>query len=141
MRFILGDDKIRIFHPDLTMTNAGIVLNGGSDHMVKWDANASINPYNPFLAMWSMITRTTERGSVIVPEEAISREQALRIYTINNSYASFEESIKGSIEPGKLADIVVITDDFLTCPADRIKDIESLLTIVGGKIVYSSSDF
>jgi hypothetical protein len=91
--------------------------------------------------MWSMITRTTERGSVIVPEEAISREQALRIYTINNSYASFEESIKGSIEPGKLADIVVITDDFLTCPADRIKDIESLLTIVGGKIVYSSSDF
>ena len=106
--------------------------------MVKWDANTSINPYNPFLAIWTMVTHTTERGTVIMPSEAISREQALKIYTINNAYASFEESLKGSIEPGKLADIVVLTDDLLTCSLDQIKNIRSELTIVGGNIVYSS---
>ncbi len=107
---------------------------------VKWDANASINPYNPFLAMWSAITRTTERNSVIVPSEAITREEALRMYTINNAYASFEESIKGSIEPGKLADVAILSDDFMDCPVDKIKDIKADLTIVGGKVVYSSRE-
>jgi predicted amidohydrolase YtcJ len=138
MEYILGKERIKTFHPDKSMLDAGIMINGGSDHMVKLDANTSINPYNPFLAMWTMVTRETERGTVICPAEAITREQALKIYTINNAFASFEESIKGSIEPGKLADMVIITDDILTCPADKIKDIESLMTIVGGKIVYSS---
>ena len=107
--------------------------------MVKWDADASINPYNPFLAMWSMVTRTTERNTVIVPDEAITREEALRMYTINNAYASFEESLKGSIEPGKLADLAILSHDLLDCPADRIRDIQSEMTIVGGKIVYTSN--
>ena len=106
--------------------------------MVKFDANTSINPFNPFLAIWTMVTRTTQKGTVIMPEEAISREDALKMYTINNAYASFEEALKGSIEPGKLADMAVLSDDILTCPADQIKSIESELTIVGGKIVYSS---
>jgi hypothetical protein len=140
MRLILGEERIRSFHPYKSMLTAGIKINGGSDHMVKWDSNTSVNPYNPFLAMWTMITRTTEKGTVILPEEAISREDALRIYTINNAFASFEESIKGSIEPGKLADLAVISDDILTCPADQIKNIESEITIVGGKIVYSSGE-
>ena len=140
MRLILGEERIRSFHPYKSMLTAGIKINGGSDHMVKWDSNTSVNPYNPFLAMWTMITRTTEKGTVILPEEAISREDALKIYTINNAFASFEESIKGSIEPGKLADLAVISDDILTCPADQIKNIESEITIVGGKIVYSSGE-
>ena len=106
--------------------------------MVKWDANASINPYNPFLAMWSMVTRTTERNTVIVPEEAITREEALRMYTINNAYASFEEDIKGSIEPGKLADLAILSHDLLDCPAEEIREIQAEMTIVGGKIVYSA---
>jgi len=138
MEYILGKERIKTFHPNRSMIDAGVIINGGSDHMVKWDANTSINPYNPFLGMWTMITRTTERGSVILPSEAITREEALKIYTINNAFASFEESIKGSIEPGKLADMVVLTDDILTCPADRIKNIESVMTFVGGNIVYSS---
>jgi len=141
MQAILGEDRIKSFHPYRSMLKAGICINGGSDHMVKWDANTSINPYNPFLAMWTMITRTTEHGTVIIPEEAITREDALKIYTINNTYASFEESLKGSIEPGKLADMTVISDDFLTCPIDQIKNIQSDLTLVGGKIVYSSGKF
>jgi predicted amidohydrolase YtcJ len=105
--------------------------------MVKMDENTSINPYNPFLAMWSMITRTTEKGTVVCPQEAISREEALKMYTINNAYATFEESLKGSLEPGKLADLVVLSHNFLSCPVDQIKDIKSELTLVGGRTVYS----
>ena len=138
MESILGDEKIKIFHPYKSMTEAGVMINGGSDHMVKWDADSSINPYNPFLAMYSMVTRKTEQGSLIVPSEAISRKEALRAYTINNACASFEESIKGSIEPGKLADLAVLSDDILTCSEERIKEIKSLMTILGGKIIYTS---
>ena len=139
MESILGSEKINIFHPYRTMIDAGVMINGGSDHMVKWDANTSINPYNPFLAMWTMVTRKTENGSVIMPSEAITREEALRAYTINNAFATFEESVKGSIEPGKLADMAVLSDDFLDCPADNIKEIKSLMTILDGKIIYSST--
>ncbi len=138
MGSILGNERLKTFHPNRTMLDAGVMINGGSDHMVKWDADASINPYNPFLAMWSMITRDTERGSVITYNEAITREEALRIYTINNAFASFEEAIKGTIEPGKLADMAVLSDDILNCPEDKIRKIESVMTLVGGKIVYSS---
>ena len=137
MEYILGEKRIEPFHPYRSLIDAGVIVNGGSDHMVKWDANTSINPYNPFLAMWTMITRRTERGTVIMPSEAISREQALKVYTINNAYASFEENLKGSIEPGKLADMAVLSKDFLTCNVDQIKDIRSELTIFGGKIIYS----
>jgi predicted amidohydrolase YtcJ len=138
MEYILSKETFRTFHPNRSMIDAGVIINGGSDHMVKWDANTSINPYNPFLGMWTMVTRGTERGKVITPEEAISREEALKIYTINNAYASFEESIKGSIEPGKLADMAILTDDILTCPVDKIKEIEAAMTILGGNIIYSS---
>jgi predicted amidohydrolase YtcJ len=138
MKTILGDERIKTFLPYRSLLDGGVVVNGGSDHMVKSDPDQSINPYNPFLAMWSMITRTTERGSVIVPGEAVSREEVLKIYTINNAKASFEESLKGSIEPGKLADIAILSDDLLTCPVGQIKNIKADLTIVGGKIVYSS---
>ena len=138
MELILGEERMKTFHPNRSILDAGIIINGGSDHMVKWDANSSINPYNPFVAMWSMITRKTERGSVVMPDEAVTRYEALQIYTINNAFASFEESIKGTIEPGKLADMAVLTDDILSCPEDKIREIESVMTLVGGKIVYSS---
>lgn len=138
IKYILGEERIKTFHPYHSMIESGVILSGGSDHMVKKDANTSINPYNPFLAMWSMITRTTEWGTVIYPQEAITREQALKTYTINNAYATFEESLKGSLEPGKLADLVVLSNDLLSCPVDEIKEIKSELTLVGGKVVYSS---
>ncbi len=140
MKYILGEKRIQNFHPYHSLVDAGVMVNGGSDHMVKWNANVSINPYNPFLAMWAMVSRTTERGTIITPSEAVSRKQALKMYTINNAYASFEESLKGSIEKGKLADLSVLTDDLLTCAVDQIKNIQSELTLVGGKIVYSSGN-
>lgn len=106
--------------------------------MVKYDSYAAINPYNPFLAIWSMVTRKTERGSIYYLDESISRNEALKTYTINNAYASFEEDIKGSIEIGKMADLAVLSNDILTCPADSIKTIQALMTIVDGQIVYSN---
>lgn len=134
---VLGSERLGTFHPYRTMIDKGIVINGGSDHMVKLDANASINPYNPFLAMWSAVTRKTERGTVFNAEQAITREEALKMYTINNAYATFEEKIKGSLEVGKVGDLVVLSDDYLTCAEDTLKNIRSVLTMVNGKIVYS----
>jgi predicted amidohydrolase YtcJ len=137
MNFILPEQVMETFHPYKSLRESGVIVNGGSDHMVKWDANTSVNPYNPFLAMWTMITRMTERGNVILPSQAISRQEAIRAYTINNAYGSFEENLKGSIEAGKLADMIVLSDDILTCPVDQLKNIESDLTLLGGKVVYS----
>ncbi|MEX2234924.1 MAG: amidohydrolase [Cyclobacteriaceae bacterium] len=135
---VLGSERIKAFHPYNSLMEAGVVVNGGSDHMVKLDPDISINPYNPFFAMWSVITRKTDRGTVFNPEEAITREEALKMYTINNAYGSFEEKVKGSIESGKLADLVVLSHDILICPEDSIREIKSLLTMVGGKVVYES---
>lgn len=135
---VLGSDRIKTFHPYRSLIEAGIVVNGGSDHMVKADPDASINPYNPFTAMWAAVTRKTQKGTVFNREQAISREAALRMYTINNAYGSFEETLKGSIEKGKYADLVVLSEDLLTCHEDSIKAIKPILTIIGGRIVYDS---
>jgi predicted amidohydrolase YtcJ len=141
MQYVLGDEILKTFHPNKSLFDAGVIINNGSDHMDKFDSYTSINPYNPFLAMWTTITRKTERGSVFLPEEAITREQALKTYTINNAYGSFEEDIKGSIEPGKLADLIVISDDILTCPEDKIRNITVKMTMLGGKVVYGGEPF
>jgi predicted amidohydrolase YtcJ len=133
---VLDEEQFKTFHPYQSLLKQGVIINGGSDHMVKLDADESINPYNPFLAIWAMVSRKTERGSVYYPEEAVSREDALRMYTINNARGSFEENIKGSLEPGKFADMAVLSADLLACPVDSIKQIRSVLTILNGKIVY-----
>ncbi len=138
LKKVLGEERIKTFHPYKSMFDAGVMVNGGSDHMVKFDSYKSINPYNPFLAMWSVITRKTERGTVIVPEEALTRERALKMYTINNAYESFEEDVKGSIEPGKYADLAVLSQDILACPVDSIRNIKVLITLLNGKIVYDA---
>ena len=133
---VLGAERLRTFHPYRSLVEAGVIVNAGSDHMVKTDPDLSINPYNPFTAMWSVVTRKTDRGTVHNPEQAVAREDALKMYTINNAYACFEENVKGSIEAGKFADLAVLSHDLLTCPVDSIKNIRPLMTIVNGKIVY-----
>jgi len=136
MFYVLGEERMRTFHPYRSLIDSGIVVSAGSDHMVGLDDRESINPYNPWLALYAMVTRKTERGTVIMPEEAISREQALRCYTINNAFASFEEKLKGSIETGKLADMVVLENDYLTCPEEEIKEIKVKTTVLGGEVIY-----
>ena len=130
-----GQRRMKGFIPLRSLFDAGIVVAGGSDHMIRFDSRLAINPYNPFFGMWMAITRRTSDGGVLGPEQAITREEALRMWTWNGAYLSFEEKLKGSIEPGKLADLVVISKDFLTCPVDQIRDIEAVATIVGGKVV------
>ena len=88
--------------------------------------------------MWITLTRTprwTDRP--LHPEQRITREQAIRLYTINNAYLTFEEKEKGSLEPGKLADFIILDKDILNCPLDEVKDIQVERTYLGGKLVYT----
>jgi predicted amidohydrolase YtcJ len=115
-------------HPYRTLLDHGIPIAGGMDWPVE--------PRDPFFYMWVEITRSTIDGEVVGPEQALTREDALRLHTIWAAYSTFEETVKGSLEAGKLADLVVLSDDYLTVPEERIKTITPLLTMVGGKIVF-----
>ena len=95
-------------------------------------------PNNPFIYMYYYVARKTSDGRVVGPQEKISRQEALRIATYNNAYTTWEEKVKGSIEPGKLADFVVLSGDFLTVPEDEILKLHPLATYVGGRQVYSA---
>jgi predicted amidohydrolase YtcJ len=136
LKDVFGPARMAHFLPFRSLLDAGIVVAGGSDHMIRYDSRKAINPYNPFFGMWMAITRKTADGAALHPEQGVTRMEALRMWTLNGAYLSFEEKIKGSIEPGKLADMVVISKDFLSCPVDEIKDIEALTTIVDGKVVF-----
>jgi len=135
---VFGEEMIQNYLPYRTTLDMGVMVSGGSDLMIKHDPIHSVNPYDPWLGMWTMVTRHTEREPfTVTPEFAISREEALRQYTINGAWMSFEENIKGSLEVNKLADMIVIDRDFLTIAEDEIRDIQVEMTIVGGKIVYT----
>ena len=110
--------------------NGGLVVAGSSDSPIVSD--------NPLVGICAAVTRQAESGHLLAPEERISASQALAMYTINAAYASFEEDIKGSITPGKLADMVLLSDDPTRTPPERIKDIRVEMTIIGGKVVYES---
>ena len=87
-----------------------------------------------------MVTRRSSSGELLGPEQRVSAEEALRIYTLGSAYASFEEKLKGSLQKGKLADFVVIDRDYMKIPAKEIKDIKALLTVVGGEEVFRSPE-
>jgi predicted amidohydrolase YtcJ len=134
----LGQDRMNHFIGLADWLRGGVKVAINSDHMFGLDPNLSLNPYNPFLAMGTAVTRTTEAGQVIGPEQKIAREDALRMTTINAAYLSFDETRKGSIEPGKLGDLAILSDDLLTCDPGRIKDIQVLATVVGGRVVHEA---
>ena len=133
---VFGPERMKDFQPLRSLFDAGIVVGGGSDHMIRFDPREATNPYHPFLGMWIAVTRKMVDGNVLNPEQRITRMEALKMWTWNGAYLMFEEKEKGSIEPGKLADLAVITKNYATCPENEIKDIEALRTVVGGKIVY-----
>jgi predicted amidohydrolase YtcJ len=134
-----GYDRLRYFQPLKSLFEAGVGAGGGSDHMQKIGSLRSVNPYNPFLGMWVTITRKARLyDGRLHPEEALSRAQALRFYTINNARLMFLEDKIGSLEEGKLADLIVVDRDILTCPVDDIKDARCLRTYLGGRVVWES---
>ena len=135
-----GDERLEYFQPYKTIFDHGVIVGGGSDHMQKIGGMRSINPYNPFFGMWITLTRQPRwTNQTLHPEQRISRDQAIRLYTINNAYLMFQEQEKGSLEKGKLADLVVLKTDILTCPLDQVKDIEVEQTYLGGELVYSTA--
>ena len=133
---VFGPVRMHDFEPFRALLDAGVIVAGGSDHMVGFDSRTAINPFNPFLGMWMAITRKMADGTVLGPDQTVTRQEALRMWTLSGAWLTFEEKLKGSIEPGKLADLVVISKDFLNCPVDEIKDIEALITVAGGRVTY-----
>lgn len=137
LRKQFGEERTAYFQPYKTIFEHGVVVGGGSDHMQKLGSLRSINPYNPWLGIWTTLTRMPRwTDQPLHTEQSISREQAIRLYTTNNAFLTFEEKEKGSLEAGKLADFVVLDRDILTCPLDDIRDVNVRQTWMGGRLVY-----
>ena len=114
-----------------SMAESGALIMNGTDPPVE--------EISPIASFHCSITRKLPDGSIFQPEQRLTREQALRSYTINNAYAAFEEDIKGSITPGKLADITVLSKDIMTVPEEDILGTEIVYTIIGGEVKYKWS--
>ena len=119
--------------PFKTLLDKGLCVPGNSD-----SAGTEPEAYNPLYEIWCMVVRRSKEGAPVFPQEKISVMDAIRIYTMHSAYAGFDENVKGSIEPGKMADFAVLTENPLTVPEDRLRDIQVHMTIVDGKIVYQS---
>jgi len=109
------------------MKSGAIICNG---------TDVPVEDVDPIACFYATASRKLKDGTVFYPDQRMSREEALRSYTLNSAYAAFEEDIKGSLTPGKLADIIVLSRDIMTIPEDEILTAEVLYTIVGGKIMY-----
>ena len=134
-----GDERLAYFQPYKSLFEHGVVAGGGSDHMQKIGGMRAINPYNPFFAMWVTLTRQPRwTDQPLHLEQRISREQAIRLYTINNAYLMFQENEKGSLEKGRLADFIILKKDILTCSLEDVRDMKVEQTYLGGKLIYQS---
>jgi predicted amidohydrolase YtcJ len=124
-----GRERAEQVTPVRSFLDQGILVAGGTD--------SPVIPYNPFWAMYHFISRETISDGVYGANQRITREEALRIFTINNAWLTFEENLKGSIERGKLADLVILPADILTIPEKQIEALKPVATMVGGRFVYS----
>ncbi|MGC8643608.1 MAG: amidohydrolase [Isosphaeraceae bacterium] len=136
---VLGPRRMEWFHPYRKWLQAGIMIGGGSDLMIRLDPIQSTNPWDPWLGIWVAATHTAQGVGVFHSDQKLTRAEALRFYTINNAWLEFQEHDKGTIEPGKLADLIVVDRDPLTCPDDQLAGTRVLRTIVGGKTVYQDN--
>ena len=124
-----GEEKMRSMFAHRSFLDAGICVPGGSDYPP--------GPFEPMMALQSMVTRTDYAGRSWGPEQRVTIDEALRIGTINGAYASYEERVKGSITVGKYADFVILGSNPHEVQPDRLKDIQIVRTVVAGKTVYS----
>lgn len=114
----------------------GVPVGLNSDHMIGFDPDQAMNAFNPFLMLHMAVTRRNDLGEVHGPQQKLGRLDALRTLTQWAAWLSFDEGRLGSLEPGKLADFVVIDRDYLTCPEDEIRAIRALRTVVAGRTVW-----
>jgi len=121
----VGPSRARWVYPFKTLIQEGVLTTGGSD--------CPVEPIDPLLGVWAAVVREA------FPEERISVDDALRLYTVNAAYASFEEDVKGSIDVGKLADLVVLSREPHEIPPNEIRDVKVEMTLVGGNVVYAKS--
>jgi predicted amidohydrolase YtcJ len=132
---VLGPEASKRTPPIKTALKMGLHVAAGTD-------SDQVSPFNPFVSLrWlldgKMIDGTPMRG----PEETPTREEALRMYSLNGAWFTFDEDKRGSLEPGKYADLAVLSDDYMTIPVDKVGELHSLLTMVGGHAVYAEGPF
>ena len=127
-----GPERVRWSYPAKSYLENGVVEAAGSD--------VYVTPISPWWGIWAAVARKElQTGQVLAPEERITIEQVLTLYTRNGAYAGFEEDIKGSLAPGKLADFIVVDRDVLSVPTDELKDVEVLQSWVGGQQIYEKA--
>jgi predicted amidohydrolase YtcJ len=112
--------------------DAGVLVNNGTD--------VPVEDIDPFACLYASVTRKTKDGTTFYPGQVMTREEAIYSYTMANARAAFQEKDKGSIEKGKLADIIMLSNDLISCPADAIRSTKVLMTMVGGKIEYQTKN-
>jgi predicted amidohydrolase YtcJ len=130
-----GVEAARFEPPIVSALRMGVPVGGGTDaHRVMW--------FSPFVSLqWMLDGKTVSGIAMRDPRELPTRMEALRLYTEGSAWFTFEENTRGSLATGKLADLAVLSEDYLTVPTERIGGIVSLLTMVGGRIVYASGPF
>jgi predicted amidohydrolase YtcJ len=128
-----GTQRAFLTTPVRMYLDAGLPVSGGTD--------ASVVPYSPLWVIYHFVTRDTISGGPMGVDQKISREDALRMVTRNHWYLTFEENTKGMIASGRFADLVVLPEDIMTVPAERIEQMRVMMTMVGGKVVYRDADF
>jgi predicted amidohydrolase YtcJ len=125
----LGEERARITsQPWRDLINTGALITNGTD--------VPVEPIDPIACYYASVSRMMINGKRFVPEQALTREEALTAYTLNNAIAAFEEDIKGTLTPGKYADLVVLSQDLLTVEEERIPQTTVDMTIVGGQLRY-----
>lgn len=124
----VGEARAARMMPLRTYLEAGVPLALGSD--------SPVTTYNPFVGIYSAVTRKTVYGRVLGADERVTREEALRLYTADSAWVTFEDGIKGTLTPGKLADVAVLDRDIFAVSDEELKELHSVLTLLGGQVVH-----
>jgi predicted amidohydrolase YtcJ len=127
-----GAERVRWSYPGKSYFDRGVMAGGASD--------VGVTPISPWWGIWAAVERKEmNTGNVLAPEERLTVQQALQLYTRNGAFIGREEREKGSLEPGKLADFIVVDRDILSVPTNQLKDVHVLATYVGGRQIQGAA--